>query len=55
MLLLLELSQMVKPKMPILILNINTVNTYRARIMEKMEMHSNMELAHYAIENKLID
>ena len=32
-----------------------TVSTYRARIMEKMNMHSNAELMHYALLNKLIE
>jgi DNA-binding NarL/FixJ family response regulator len=36
-------------------LSINTVNTYRARILEKMGMQSNAELIRYAIENKLIE
>lgn len=31
-----------------------TVSTYRSRIMEKMNMRSNAELARYAIENNLI-
>ena len=33
----------------------NTVNTYRARILEKMKLKNNIELAHYAIRNNLID
>jgi two-component system invasion response regulator UvrY len=32
----------------------NTVSTYRSRILEKMNMHSNTELIRYALENKLI-
>jgi len=32
-----------------------TISTYRARIMEKMNMHSNAELMHYALLNKLIE
>lgn len=32
----------------------NTVSTYRARILEKMNMRSNTELIRYALENKLI-
>ena len=31
-----------------------TVTTYRARIMEKMRLHNNVELTLYAIENKLL-
>ena len=32
----------------------NTVSTYRSRILEKMQMHSNTELIRYALEEKLI-
>jgi len=35
-------------------LSSTTVSTYRSRIMEKMDMKSNAELARYAIENGLI-
>jgi DNA-binding NarL/FixJ family response regulator len=35
-------------------LTVSTVNTYRLRILEKMNMKSNVELARYAMENKLI-
>ncbi|KMP10467.1 LuxR family transcriptional regulator [Candidatus Nitromaritima sp. SCGC AAA799-C22] len=35
-------------------LSINTISTYRSRIMEKMDMQSNADLIRYAIENKLI-
>jgi DNA-binding NarL/FixJ family response regulator len=31
-----------------------TVTTYRARILEKMKLHNNVELTLYAIENKLL-
>lgn len=31
-----------------------TVSTYRSRILEKMQMKSNAELARYAVENRLI-
>jgi two-component system invasion response regulator UvrY len=31
-----------------------TVTTYRARILEKMKLHNNVELTIYAIENKLL-
>ena len=31
-----------------------TISTYRARIMEKMKMKANTELARYALENRLI-
>jgi len=32
-----------------------TVSTYRARILEKMNMRTNAEIARYAIENKLVE
>lgn len=35
-------------------LSVSTMNTYRARVLEKMEMKSNAELIRYAIQNKLI-
>jgi two-component system invasion response regulator UvrY len=35
-------------------LSVSTINTYRARILEKMDMKSNAQLIHYAIENKLV-
>lgn len=35
-------------------LSINTVSTYRSRILEKMEMESNSDLIRYAIKNSLI-
>jgi DNA-binding NarL/FixJ family response regulator len=35
--------------------SVNTVNTYRARILEKMKMQSNVELSRYALENGLIE
>lgn len=37
-----------------LVLSVKTVSTYRARILEKMNMKTNAELTHYAIENKLV-
>ncbi len=37
-----------------LLLSSTTVSTYRSRIMEKMKMKSNAELARYAIETRLI-
>jgi DNA-binding NarL/FixJ family response regulator len=36
-------------------LSVKTVSTYRARLLEKLEMHSNAELMRYAIENSLMD
>ena len=38
-----------------LALSVKTVSTYRARILEKMDMKNNAELIHYAIQNKLVD
>ncbi len=38
-----------------LFLSISTVNTYRARILEKMNMKTDAELIRYTIENQLID
>lgn len=35
-------------------INIKTVGTYRGRILNKMNMNSNVELTHYAIKNKLV-
>jgi DNA-binding NarL/FixJ family response regulator len=34
-------------------LSVKTISTYRARILQKMRMHTNAELTHYAISNKL--
>lgn len=36
-------------------LSSNTISTYRARILEKMQMRTNAELTHYTISNKLIE
>ena len=36
-------------------LSIKTISTYRARILEKMEMRTNAKLIRYAIENRLVD
>jgi two-component system, NarL family, invasion response regulator UvrY len=36
-------------------LSINTVYTYRNRILEKMSMKSNVELTQYVLSNKLVD
>lgn len=37
-----------------LALSVKTISTYRARILAKMNMKTNAELTHYAIENKLV-
>jgi len=39
----------------LLSLSVNTVNTYRARILEKMGLNNNTQIALYALENKLLD
>lgn len=36
-------------------LSINTINTYRMRIFEKMNLKSNIDLVHYSIQHGLID
>ncbi|MBN8586457.1 MAG: response regulator transcription factor [Ignavibacteria bacterium] len=36
-------------------ISVHTVNTYRARILEKLSMSSNVELTQYAMHNNLID
>ena len=36
-------------------LSAKTVSTYRARILEKMNMKNSAELTHYAIQNKLVE
>ena len=36
-------------------ISISTVNTYRGRILEKLGLHSNAELIHYAFLNNLIE
>jgi two-component system, NarL family, invasion response regulator UvrY len=36
-------------------LSVKTVSTYRARILEKMGLHTNAEITRYAFENKLVE
>jgi DNA-binding CsgD family transcriptional regulator len=36
-------------------LSINTVSTYRLRILEKLNLKNSAEIAHYAIKNRLIE
>ena len=36
-------------------LSVKTISTYRARVLEKMNMENNAELTHYAIKHKLVD
>jgi two-component system, NarL family, invasion response regulator UvrY len=38
-----------------LFLSVRTVSTYRARILEKMNMNSNAEIIRYAVDHKLIE
>lgn len=35
-------------------LSIKTISTYRTRILEKMNLKSNVDITHYAIKNKLV-
>jgi two-component system invasion response regulator UvrY len=35
-------------------LSVKTISTYRARVLEKMQMHTNAELTRYAIEHQLV-
>jgi two-component system invasion response regulator UvrY len=36
-------------------LSVQTISTYRSRILQKMHMKNNVELANYAIRNQLLD
>jgi two-component system invasion response regulator UvrY len=38
-----------------LCVSISTINTYRARILEKMQLKNNTELTHYALKNGLVN
>jgi DNA-binding NarL/FixJ family response regulator len=38
-----------------LCLSVKTINSYRIRILEKMNIKTNAELIRYALENKLIE
>ncbi len=38
-----------------LCVGISTINTYRARILEKMQFKNNTELTHYALEHRLVN
>jgi len=48
-------GQTVKEIATELALSVKTISTYRARILEKMNLRTNAELIHYAIQNQLID
>ena len=39
----------------VLSLSVQTISTYRSRILQKMQMKNNVELANYAIRNQLLD
>jgi len=39
----------------LLSLSVQTISTYRSRIMQKMQMKNNVELANYVIRNQLLD
>ena len=36
-------------------LSVKTISTYRARVLEKMDMKNNAELTHYAVQNGLVE
>jgi two-component system invasion response regulator UvrY len=36
-------------------LSVKTISTYRARLLEKMDLKNNSELTHYAVQNSLAD
>ncbi len=36
-------------------LSVNTINTYRARVLDKLGLKTNTQIALYALENKLLD
>ena len=38
-----------------LLLSAKTISTYRARILEKLDLKSNAEMIHYAIRNQLVE
>lgn len=38
-----------------LMLSINTINTYRARVLDKMNLKSNAEIIRYVIQNNLVE
>src|SRR6185295_17983814 len=46
-----QVSQIAKE----LSISVSTVSTYRARILEKMDMKNNAELTHYAMQKGLVD
>lgn len=38
-----------------LLLSVKTVSTYRTRILDKMNLRTNAELMHYALQNNLVE
>jgi len=46
-----QVSQVAKE----LTISVSTVSTYRARILEKMDMKNNAELTHYALQKELVN
>jgi DNA-binding NarL/FixJ family response regulator len=36
-------------------LSVKTISTYRARLLEKMDMKTNAEITHYAIQNQVVN
>jgi len=46
-----QVSQIAKE----LFLSVATVSTYRARMLEKMDMKNNAELTHYALQKELVE
>ena len=38
-----------------LTLSVKTVSTHRTRILKKMDMHTNAELTHYAMKNRIVE
>lgn len=36
-------------------LSVKTISTYRARVLEKMDMKNNAELTHYAVQKRLVE
>jgi two-component system, NarL family, invasion response regulator UvrY len=38
-----------------LALSVKTISTYRARVLEKMDMQNNAELTHYAVQKGLVE
>lgn len=52
---LIAMGKSVRDIADMLSISVNTVNTYRMRVLSKMGFESNMDLAYYVIQNKLID